>query len=153
MCLSMFETVKITRKVFFFSDKECKPIVDVAFLIDSSGSIGLMNWVKLKRFVKAIIGKLEVSPTGTHVAAIAYSTTPQIVLLFRNGQSLNNVSKAVDAMSWQRGFTFKDKALMLAETDLFQVASGMRPAVSKVTNEQNHTRYAHCAGFIPYIPQ
>lgn len=145
----MFETVKITCKVFFFSDKECKPIVDVAFLIDSSGSVGLMNWVKLKRFVKAIISKLEVSPTGTHVAAIAYSTSPEIAMLFRNGQSLNNVSKAFDAMSWQRGFTFIDKALMLAESDLFQVASGMRPAVSKVTSEQNHTHYAHCPGFIP----
>ena len=104
----------------------------MAFLIDSSGSIGSRNWVKTKRFVKAIVSKLDVSPSGAHVAAVSYSTNAKVVLLFSNGQSADGVYKALDEMSWQRGFTFIDKAFLLADRDLFQVANGMRPDVSKV---------------------
>ena len=101
-------------------------------MIDSSGSIGRSNWARLKRFLKAIVSKLDVSPSGTHVAAVAYSTNPEIVLLFSNRQSVDEVNKAFDGMRWQRGFTFTDKALLLADSDLFQTANGMRRDVSKV---------------------
>ena len=101
-------------------------------MIDSSGSIGRSNWGRMKRFLKAVVSKLDVSPSGTHIAAVSYSTDPEIVLLFSNTQNTVEVNKAFDGMRWQRGFTFTDKALLLADSDLFQTANGMRPSVSKV---------------------
>ena len=117
---------------FVFADKDCRAIVDVAFVIDSSGSIGPANWERMKQFLKAVVSKLDISPTATRIAVIAYSTEPEVVMLFSDRQSTEDVNRAFDSMRWQRGFTFTDRALKLADSDLFQTANGMRPSVPKV---------------------
>ena len=117
---------------FFFSDKECRPIVDVGFLIDSSGSIGRRNWARMKRFLKAIVSKLDVSPSYTHISAVAYSNNPVVVYQFNNRQATDSINNAFDGMRWQRGFTYTDKALLLADSDLYRPSNGMRPNVAKV---------------------
>ena len=106
--------------------------MDIAFIIDSSGSIGRSNWEKMKRFLKAVVSKLEVSPSATHVAAVAYSTTPEIVMRFSDEQDTDQVNRVFDGMRWQRGLTRIDQALLLADKDLFQTSKGMRASVAKV---------------------
>ena len=118
--------------ISIFLEKECKPIADIGFVIDSSGSIGRSNWGRMKRFLKALVSKLDVSPSATHISAVAYSNNPEVVLRFRNRQSTDEVNSAFDGMRWQRGFTYTDKALLLADGDLFQSSNGMRPNVAKV---------------------
>ena len=118
--------------VLFFSDKECIPIVDVGFVIDSSGSIGRRNWARMKRFLKAIVSKLDVSPSYTHISAVAYSNNPVVVYRFNNRQATDSINNAFDGMRWQRGFTYTDKALLLADSDLYKPSNGMRPNVAKV---------------------
>ena len=86
----------------------------------------------MKRFLKALVSKLDVSPSTTHISAVAYSNNPEVVLRFRNRQSTDEVNNAFDGMRWQRGFTYTDKALLLADSDLFQSANGMRLNVGKV---------------------
>ena len=117
---------------FVQTEKECLSVVDIAFLIDSSESIGRRNWERIKRFVKALVSKLDVRSSATHVAAIAYSTNPIVELRFWNSQSTNDVNRVIDEIPWQRGFTYTDKALQLADSDLFKVVNGMRPDVPKV---------------------
>lgn len=117
---------------FFSLDKECSPLLDIAFIIDSSGSIGRMNWERTKRFVKAVISKLEVSPSAAHVAAISYSTNPRVVLRFNSFQGTLQVNQVFDDMRWERGYTYTDKALLLADSELFQTSYGMRSNVKKV---------------------
>ena len=88
----------------------------------------------MKRFLKAIVSKLDVSSAATHISAIAYSNNPEVVYRFNDRQGTDEVNKAFDGMRWQRGFTYTDKALQLAASDLFQSANGMRPNVAKVKN-------------------
>ena len=108
--------------------------MDIAFIIDSSGSIGRTNWERMKRFLKALVSKLDVSSSATHIAAIAYSNNPEVVMRFNGIQGTNQVNQLFDGMRYQRGFTYIDKALLLADTDLFQTSNGMRPNVAKVTS-------------------
>lgn len=137
-CVYNFKTlslyVSLSRIIYFFSlsDKDCRPIMDIAFIIDSSGSIGSSNWERMKRFLKALVSKLDVSASATHVAAVAYSTNPQVVMTFRNFQGTSQVNQVLDFMRWQRGLTYTDKALQLADRELFQTAKGMRSSVPKV---------------------
>jgi len=107
--------------------------MDIAFIIDSSGSIGKRNWERMKRFLKALVSKLDVSDSVTHIAAVAYSDNPEVVMRFNNFQGVDQVNRLFDEMRWQRGFTYTDKALLLADTDLFQTSNGMRPDVAKVS--------------------
>ena len=116
------------------TEKECKPIADIAFVIDSSGSIGRSNWGRMKRFLKAIVSKLDVSSAATRISAIAYSNNPEVVYRFNSRQGTDDVNKAFDGMRWQRGFTYTDKALLLADSDLFQTGNGMRQGVAKVNS-------------------
>ena len=88
----------------------------------------------MKRFLKALVSKLDVSPSSTHISVVAYSNNPEVVLRFRNRQGTDEVNRAFDGMRWQRGFTYTDKALLLADSDLFQRANGMRSNVAKVKN-------------------
>ena len=114
--------------------------MDIAFIIDSSGSIGRKNWERMKRFVKSVVSKLDVSSSATHVAAIAYSTNPKVVMLFSEVQATDEVNRRIDGMGWQRGYTYIDKALLLADREVFQASKGMRSSVAKVsilTREKN----------------
>ena len=86
----------------------------------------------MKRFLKALISKLDVSLSTTHISAVAYSNNPEVVLQFNSRQGTNEVNRAFDGMRWQRGFTYTDKALLLADSDLFQSKNGMRQNVGKV---------------------
>ena len=107
--------------------------MDIAFVVDSSGSIGRTNWEKMKRFLKALVSRLDVSPSAAHIAAIAYSNSPEVVMRFNSVQSTNQINQLLDRMRYQRGFTYTDKALLLADSDLFQSSRGMRSNVPKVS--------------------
>ena len=88
----------------------------------------------MKRFLKAIVSKLDVSSAAARISAIAYSSDPKVVYRFNSRQGTDDVNKAFDGMRWQRGFTYTDKALLLAESDLFQTGNGMRQGVVKVNS-------------------
>ena len=88
----------------------------------------------MKRFLKAIVSKLDVSSAATHISAIAYSNNPVVVYRFNSRQETDDVNKAFDGMRWQRGFTYTDKALLLADNELFQTGNGMRQGVAKVNS-------------------
>ncbi len=94
-----------------------------------------------------MVSKLDVSPSATRISAVAYSSNPEIVYQFNNKQGTSEVNDAFDGMRWQRGFTFTDKGLLLADSDLFQARNGMRQNVQKVKYRgikeplQTHTNF------------
>ena len=120
-----------------FLAASCPVPVDFAFILDGSGSISPKNWVIVKDNVKRIIDSFEVSQQGTHFALLEYSTEPKVYLRFNDfpGAELNgvNVKRKVEQILQSKGKTFIDKALMLANQEIFTEASGMRPGVKKVS--------------------
>ena len=121
---------------YFLQVTECKPIVDLGIIVDSSGSISRRNWILMKAFLKQLADQFDISPSGTHMAAVAYSTKPQVVFKFNTlqGSQLNTieVKKLLDGIPHQRGLTYIDRALLFADGEIFTVANGMRPQVTKV---------------------
>ena len=60
---------------------ECKAKVDLAVIVDGSGSIenaGIGNYDKVKKFVKALTRAFEVSKDGTHVGIISYNREAKV---------------------------------------------------------------------------
>ena len=53
---------------------------------------------------------------------------------FNDYRDTDEVNRGFDGMKHQRGFTYTDKALQLAERDVFQTSNGMRINVPKVSN-------------------
>ena len=114
----------------------CKVSADVAFIVDSSGSIGRRKWPLVLDFLKKIINEFNVGPDGTHVAVVAYSTNAKVEFAFNavSGEQITaeEYGKRIDRIRFQRGYTYIDKALKLANEQVFVTSAGMRPDVPKV---------------------
>ena len=123
--------------MLFLPTANCPVPVDFAFILDGSGSISSSNWVLIKDFVKRVIDAFEVHEKGTHFAFLEYSTEPKVYLRFNDftGAQLNgvNVKRKVEEILQSKGKTFIDKALTLANQEIFTVESGMRSGVKKVS--------------------
>ena len=126
-----------TLVMLFLPTANCPVPVDFVFILDGSGSISSSNWVVIKDFVKRIIDAFEVHEKGTHFAFLEYSTEPKVYLRFNDftGAQLNgvNVKRKVEEILQSKGRTFIDKALILANQEIFTVESGMRSGVKKVS--------------------
>ena len=80
--------------------------------------------------------KFDISESGTHVALVEYSTDASVQLRFNDfsGAKLNavNVKRKIKNLPHTRGFTYIDKALRLADSEIFSPKGGMRENVTKV---------------------
>lgn len=108
----------------------------MAFLLDSSGSISRRNWKLVLEFLRDVIVAFDISPSGSHIASVSYSSYPVVDFRFNTltGDKLNpaELNKIVDRIKHQRGYTYIDRALLLADKEIFSERGGMRQAVRKV---------------------
>ena len=122
--------------LFFLLEFVCKAVADVAFIVDSSGSIGRRNWLKMLQFLKDMVKAFNVGPDKTHVAVLAYSTGANVEFRFNRltGAAVTEEGYygLIDRIRFQRGYTFIDKALLLADREIFTTAAGMRPELPQV---------------------
>ena len=108
----------------------------MAFVVDSSGSIRRKYWKLMKLFMRDVVERLKPSSSGSRMALMLYSSKPKLSFTFNTllGKDINqkNILKYIDAMPHLRGLTFIDKALKLANEEIFSAKGGMRPEVKRV---------------------
>ena len=87
-------------------------------------------------FLKNIISAFNVGPDGTHVAVIAYSNDAKLEIAFDSVSgaqiTAKEYGKRIDKIAFQRGFTYIDKGLKMADEQVFVTSAGMRPNVPQV---------------------
>lgn len=118
--------------VCFSVSEQCTQKSDVAFVIDSSGSISRRNFQKEKEFVKEVASTFKMGPDQSQIAVISYSDEAQIDIKFGEYSNVNDFNAAVDSVKHQRQRTRIDLALDLAASSLFTLEGGSRPNVAKV---------------------
>jgi len=134
--------------------KLCSQELDLAILMDSSGSISNRAWKRMKIFVKNIINQYKIGPQSVHVALIQMSTKSKVVLKLNSltGDNLSSkyVKLYVEKMVHRKGMAFLDRSLHAADQIVFTEANGMRPTATKValliTDGRQPKRYG------PYTP-
>ena len=89
----------------------CIARIDLAFLIDGSGSVGATNFRRCILFVQNIIRDFRISPSYTRVAAVVYSSTPRRVFPFTRYKDKFQVSRALASIKYPRGGTKTGMAL------------------------------------------
>lgn len=112
----------------------CERNIDLAFILDTSGSIDKAELDEAKKFVKDVAKTFKISPQKTQVALMVYSDKPRVVSKFGEIKSHAELRGEVDALPHIKGKTRIDLALKMADTELFTWNGGMRlPAsVAKV---------------------
>lgn len=83
-----------------------------------------------------MVDGFDISEDGTRIAIVEYSTKPSVQVKFNDfsGAALNaaNLKRKVRKIPHVRGKTYINKALAMANRDVFSVQGGMRQDVLKV---------------------
>lgn len=118
------------RNVCIFPDKNVSITTkaDVAFIMDSSGSIGIDDYNKEKEFVKELANIFDISKGQARSSVIIYDDFPKLIFGFEDRLDNRNVSAAIEGLEYLKGRTRIDKALAVAE----RVFIDARPTVPRI---------------------
>ena len=107
----------------------CRKRLDLAFLIDGSGSInayGRGNFRRCLNFVKRLVASFSVSPTRTRVGIVLFSTRAWLIANFRRYRNKQSLLGAIGRIRYPRGGTKIGRALRFAKYQLFRRRTNRR---------------------------
>ncbi|XP_071402743.1 LOW QUALITY PROTEIN: collagen alpha-6(VI) chain-like [Centroberyx affinis] len=105
----------------------CKDVPsDLVFLIDSSGSINLPDFQKMKDFMKSVITKSVIGQNQVHIGVMHYSTIQRLEFPLNRYYDKGEMLKAIDNMQQIGGGTHTGGAISDV-SQYFDVFSGGRP--------------------------
>lgn len=112
------------------SASTCDSRLDVAFLLDSSGSLN-RDYGIAKDFLKLSAATFGVSENGTRSGVILFSKKAELSIKLNSYYDTAAFYEAVNQIRYMQSQTFIDKALRLAQTQLFTKENGARDGVTK----------------------
>lgn len=101
----------------------CRKRVDLAFLIDGSGSIessGRGNFQRCIRFVKTVVSSFSIAPQRTRVGVVLFSSRSWLILDFYRSTNKARVLHTISRIRYPRGGTRIGKALNFVLYRLFR---------------------------------
>ena len=125
----MFCSIKYLAKVPV--KPSCESIVDVGFILDSSGSLA-KDYGKEKDFLKTLAATFGVSSNGSRAGVVTFSYYTKHSIKMNDHTDLTSFNAAVDKIPLMGSTTRIDKALRLTQKEMFSIANGGRPGVPKV---------------------
>ena len=99
--------------------------------MDSSGSIR-NSYSKEKDFVKTVAGKIGISLSGSRAGLVLFGTYAELSIKLNQFDNTADFQSAVDQLRLMGSSTRIDRALTVADEQLFSVSNGMRLNVPKV---------------------
>ena len=115
--------------VLLFSAKKasiqpkCKSIVDVGFILDSSGSLR-NEYQKEKDFLKSLAEAIGISKEGSRAGVITFSYKAEHSIKMKDHTDILDFNAAVDAIPLMGSTTRIDRALRLTQKELFSANNG-----------------------------
>ena len=116
--------------------------MDLAFIIDSSGSVSRSDYLKQKDFVKAVAKSFGLAPDQSQAAMVLYSNSASVQARFGQYSTTEEFGKAVDALPYERGLTRIDKALDVAATEIFPEGRAGVPKIALLITDGTQTQTA-----------
>lgn len=110
----------------------CLQKADLAFLIDSSSSVGAENFHKMENFLKSAVSKLDVGQDKVHVGLMQYSSYPSTEFPLNMFSDRGDILKAIEGMSFMGGDTNTGDALQEMRQNMFSQNSGARSNVPRI---------------------
>lgn len=110
---------------------ECNGLVDVGFIVDSSGSLR-NEYFKEKDFVKSLSRALQIGPAKSQVGVVLFSHNAELKIKLSDHTDIDSFDKAVDDLPLLGSTTRIDLALKVAYDQMFAESNGARRNVPKV---------------------
>ncbi len=80
-------------------------IVDIIFIVDASGSIGINNWNTMITFIKNVITRFGSASTNSRFAFVKFSSSANVEFALNHYTNTNDVKRAVDRIGYTQGGT------------------------------------------------
>lgn len=120
--LLLLTTVSVAEAKF-----KCHSKIDMAFLLDSSGSITRQQFEIAKKFAADLVKHFDISKEKTNVAVATYSQYARTTRTFENHASQKLVLKAIRGLSYEGAASRLDLGFDLVRSTLFDTQKGARP--------------------------
>ena len=144
MCVS--SVFKLLCIYLFLEPPACQTPVDLAFIVDSSGSIGSKNYLKEKHFIKQLARSFGVAPGQSRAALVLYSNSASVKAGFDQYPTLEEFHKSVDDLPYEEGSTRIDLALEKANQEVFPQARKGVPKIAILITDGKQTKTADSKG-------
>ncbi|XP_073915491.1 collagen alpha-6(VI) chain isoform X1 [Castor canadensis] len=113
------------------TEEACKDMkADIMFLVDSSGSIGLENFGKMKIFMKNLVGKSQIGADRVQIGIVQFSHINKEEFQLNRFMTQGDIANAIDQMAHIGETTLTGSALTFV-SQYFSPAKGARPNVRK----------------------
>ncbi|XP_074844398.1 collagen alpha-6(VI) chain [Carettochelys insculpta] len=120
---------KIVQKIC--SGQACKQMIaDIMFLVDSSGSIGEENFLKMKKFMIEVVNKSDIGVDQVQVGVVQFSGKNKEEFQLNRYTSKSDIFSAIEKMPLLADITLTGSALKFV-SDYFTPPKGARPGVRK----------------------
>ena len=121
----------------------CEAVVDVCFILDSSGSLK-DDYNNEKYFLKKLAATFSISKSGSHAAVVTFSNKASLDIKLNDHFDENSFNKAVDQIPHMNSHTRIDLALRNA-LKIFEESNGARKTVPKllflITDGKHTSKY------------
>lgn len=104
--------------------------IDLAFIVDTSGSIGYFNFIDMLGFMKKVTRGLNIGPGDSQVAVVSFSNTARLEFGFEEHQDHASLERAMNIINYDAGGTATNKGIKLARESVFETSS--RKSATKV---------------------
>ena len=132
--------------------------MDVAFLLDRSRSLSIVDFMMAKGFLGQLVTGLNISQEATHVGLIAFAKKATVLISFADENYYNkgNLYKFIQTLPDNRGSPTRiDKALLAANNTLFVPEGGDRENFPNVliltTDGRTHSDSQPFAEIVPSL--
>uniref|UniRef100_A0A3Q2FVJ2 Collagen, type XXII, alpha 1 n=1 Tax=Cyprinodon variegatus TaxID=28743 RepID=A0A3Q2FVJ2_CYPVA len=112
----------------YLSVPGCKNVhYDLAFIIDTSSSVGKENFEKIRQWVANLVESFDIAPDKTRVAVVRYSDKPTTEFTLGRYRTLEDVKQAARNIRYLGGNTMTGDAISYTTDNIFTESSGARP--------------------------
>ncbi|XP_019713403.1 matrilin-3a isoform X2 [Hippocampus comes] len=109
-------------------ESQCtRRLLDLVFIIDSSRSIRISDFEKVKTFLALMVDTLAVGSDATRVAVVNYASTVKIEFLLKDHFNKPDMKKAISRIEPLAAGTMTGMAIKTAVNEAFTEESGARP--------------------------
>lgn len=119
--------------IFYVFPAGCKNVhYDLAFILDTSSSVGKENFEKVRQWVANLVDSFDVAPDKTRVAVVRYSDRPTTEFSLGRYGTPEEVKQAARNIRYLGGNTMTGDAIGYITSSIFSERSGARPVARGV---------------------
>ncbi|XP_059166958.1 collagen alpha-5(VI) chain-like [Physella acuta] len=111
----------------------CSPLADIIWLIDSSGSIGLVAFSEQVTLATGLVRKFKVGPSDVRFGAVLFSHKAEQLFGLRDLDTQEEVIQKLNHASYAGETTYTHNAFKLVSNKgMFETRSGGRPPAARI---------------------